>query len=385
MKKRTQTVAWIAGTAVIAAAVLYVPVLIGQIGQNGMAQTAAQGEPLDELPEQDVLSPLFRAVTRTMIPAVVVVAAAERIELDDAQGRRGIPDLPPRRGRQGQPPELFQVGVGSGIIVDADNGYILTNWHLVRDADRVQVILADGRSFNTEWIRTDARTDLAVVKIEADDLIAASLGDSKQADVGDLVLAIGAPRGLAHTVTAGIISAKGRTTGQIYETYIQTDAAINPGNSGGPLVNMRAEVIGVNTAIVGSQAVFQGIGLAIPSNTARTVMEQLIERGEVVRGYLGVQIQDVRAPMTERLGLPDEEGAMVVAVEPDGPADSGGIEPEDVIVSVDGNAIANSYDLQLVVSELEPGTMAQVEFYREGQMQTVEVEIGVLPDVNQDE
>ncbi|MBE0534190.1 MAG: trypsin-like peptidase domain-containing protein [Phycisphaerae bacterium] len=385
MKTNTRAFVWIGGVVCLAAAVLYVPVLIGQIRyQNTAGQIRAYNESLDALSEKDP-SALYRAVAQTMIPAVAVVATAERIEADAAEDGGGndsapqAPPLPVPPDGRGQP-ELFQLGVGSGIVADAENGYILTNWHLVADADEVRVILADGRAFNSGWIRTDRRTDLAVIKIEADGLFAAPLGDSSQASVGDVVLAIGAPRGLAHTVTAGIVSAQDRTTGQIYQTYIQSDAAINPGNSGGPLVNMRGEVVGVNTGIVSSAGAFQGIGLAIPSNVAKAVMKQLIEKGEVVRGYIGVQIQDMSGRIAERLGLPNDKGALVVGVEPEGPAAQAGLSPEDVIVRVDGEEIANSYDLQLVVSELEPGRQVPVDIYRGGEKQTVEVEIGTLPD-----
>ena len=201
-------------------------------------------------------------------------------------------------------------GLGSGVVVDAANGYVLTNFHVVAGADQVKVALADGREFKAAWVRSDPLTDVAIIKITADGLVAATLGDSDQVQVGDWVLAIGAPQRLPETVTAGIVSAKGRNTqsGPMYQNFIQTDAAINRGNSGGPLVNMRGEVIGINNSIASISGGNEGIGFAVPSNMAKTVMAQLVEKGKVTRGYLGVYLQDI-----------DSQG-LAESLQPAGPA-----------------------------------------------------------------
>ncbi len=282
---------WITLTIMIvlvAATTMFIPSLAGRIAYAVSAnQNAADRANLAELSRRDQLSQLFRAVAKAVKPAVVVVQVTKKIEIEDpfdtdefferffkdegAPFRREF-RRPPRRR------QYFREGVGSGVIVDAKNGYILTNYHVVSGADSLKVILADDREFEAEWIRHDRQTDLAVIKIKADGLIDAPLGNSDKIEVGDWVLAIGSPRALPQTVTAGIISAKGRTTGRgdMYQNLLQTDAAINRGNSGGPLVNMRGEVIGINNAIFSHSGGNEGIGFAIPSNMARNIMDQLI-------------------------------------------------------------------------------------------------------------
>lgn len=293
--------AWIPTTVMLGlviGAVLLGPFLAGRITYAvEVAKQEATRQELAELSKHDRLSSLFRAVSKVVKPAVVEVRTMKKIE-----GRYLDPfrffedgDLPfrfrfrrPQR-RSPQRRSIPQRGLGSGVIVDAANGYILTNNHVVGGVDKVEVILADGRKFDAQWVRTDPDTDLAVVKIAADRLVEAPLGDSDQTKVGDWVLAIGSPRGLPQTVTAGIISAKGRRTridGRMYQDFIQTDAAINRGNSGGPLVNMAGEVIGLNNSIISSSGGNEGIGFAIPSNMIKQIMNQLIDTGEVVRGWL---------------------------------------------------------------------------------------------------
>jgi serine protease Do len=278
--------------------------------------------------------------------------------------------------------EYFARGLGCGVIVDAENGYILTNYHVVGGADEVEVILYDERKVKAQWIRSDNRTDLAVVKIDADDLIDAPLGDSDEMAVGDWVLAVGSPRGLRWSVTAGIVSAKGRQVvgGNMYENSIQTDAAINQGNSGGPLVNMRGEVVGINNAIASLSGGNEGIGFAIPSNMAEKVMEQLIEKGEVVRGFLGVVMQDVDPLLAESFDLPDTDGALIADVMPDSPADKAGIKEGDFIVSIDGEKITNSDDLRMTIADLAPGQEVEIEFYRDGELMEAEVELIAQPE-----
>jgi serine protease Do len=347
-------------------------------------QIAAAQAALPALEKGDTLSPLLHAVAEVVRPAVVQVRVTERVKVVQGPASEFQDFLQHFLGsaapKMSAPTYEYIYGLGSGIVVDAPNGYILTNWHVVHGADVVEVILADGRHFKTGWVRADRLTDLAVIRIEAPDLVAVPLGDSSEVGVGDWVLAIGAPEGLPQTVTAGIISAKGRSISGDYESFFQTDAAINPGNSGGPLTNMKAEVIGINTAIVSPQRMNSGIGLAIPSDTARSVMTQLIEKGKVVRGYIGVGVQDVSEKLAKSFDLPTTKGALVTTVEPNGPAAQAGMKPEDFITAVGGKAVEDSAALRSMVTGLSPGEKVPFEVYRKGQKQTIEVEIAVLPE-----
>jgi len=243
------------------------------------------------------------------------------------------------------------------------------------------VILHDKRRLKAEWVRSDPQTDLAVVKVDPDRLIEAPVGDSDRMHVGDWVLAIGAPEGLPQTVTAGIISAKGRTTYKPgrYENYLQTDAAINHGNSGGPLVNMKGEVIGINTAIISRTGVNEGIGLSIPSNLARHIMEQLIDNGEVVRGYLGVRIQNIDERLAESFRLPHTRGALVSQVAKGSPAEKGGLKDGDFIVSVNDKPVRNVNDLRNQVAMLRPEKQYPFVLFRDGKRMTLPVAVGKQP------
>ncbi len=351
-------------------------------------QEATRAE-LAELSERDHLSTLFRAVAKAVKPAVVEVRVEKLAKLPDVEKflEPFENDFPFRfrfrfPKRQRQPRKLR--GLGSGVIVDAENGYVLTNYHVVGDADEVEVVLGDGRKFEAQWVRSDPDTDLAVIKIGADGLVEAPLGDSDAMRVGDWVLAIGAPRGLSQTVTAGIISAKDRYQYQrfshtSYQNFLQTDAAINKGNSGGPLVNMKGEVIGINNFIASYSGGNEGIGFAIPSNMVRDVMDQLIDRGKVVRGYLGVMIQDLGPRAVKSLGLPDSRGALVTLVEEGKPADEAGIRIGDVIVSVNGKAVANVNELRNAVAGIRPGKIVEVGIYRDGEKMTVELTLIARP------
>jgi len=350
---------------------------------------------LAEFSKHDKMSVLFRGVANAVKPAVVVVHVKQKVayepmpipRMDDFMRRFFGEDTPgPFRFRQQTPQqqqpkqEFFRRGLGSGVIVSADKGYVLTNWHVVRDADGVEVVLHDGRKFDAEWVRTDKQTDLAVLKIKPDRLMEARLGDSDKMDVGDCVLAIGAPEGLPQTVTAGIISAKGRTTGRGgYENYLQTDAAINHGNSGGPLVNMRGQVIGINTAIVSRTGVNEGIGLSIPSNMAKSIMRQLIDSGAVVRGYLGVAIQNVDQGLAKSFDLPNMDGALVASVGKDTPAENAGLRDGDFIVAVAGKSVKNVNDLRNRVAAIKPNTTVELQIYRGRKKRTVKVKIGRQP------
>ena len=349
---------------------------------------------LAELSKHDATSALFRAVAKAVKPAVVVVRVKQKISyqpmpfpgMDEFFKRFFGEEMPGPFGFRRPSPVpapkryFYRFGLGSGVIVDAENGYVLTNWHVVRDADDIEVILNDERKFDAQWVRTDRQTDLAVIKIKPDRLIAAPLGDSDEMEPGDRVLAIGAPEGLPQTVTAGIISAKGRTTGRGgYENFIQTDAAINHGNSGGPLVNMRGEVIGINTAIISRTGGSMGIGLAIPSNMARHVMRQLIDRGRVVRGYLGVTIQNVDEKLAKSFSLPDTHGALVSDVGKGTPAEKAGLKEGDFIVAVDGKAVRNVNELRNSIAQIAPGTTVRLSIYRNGKKRTIPVTIAQQP------
>lgn len=279
------------------------------------------------------------------------------------------------------PRERRQRSLGSGVIVRSD-GYILTNNHVVEGATEVKVSLPDKREFKAKIIGTDSSTDLAVLKIEAKDLSALPLGDSDRIRVGDIVLAIGNPFGIGETVTMGIISAVGRANVGVadYEDFIQTDAAINPGNSGGALVDMRGQLIGINTAILTRTGGYQGIGFAIPSNMARVVMESIIKYGKVTRGWLGVMIQEVTPQIAQAFGLKQIRGALVSDVLRGSPAERAGIKRGDVIVEYEGKGVEGVADLKNLVAQTKPGSRVKVKLIRGGEEQVVEVIIEELSE-----
>ena len=268
-------------------------------------------------------------------------------------------------------------GAGSGVII-SDDGYILTNNHVVEGAQEVTVTLADKKKYEAKVIGRDPKTDLAVLKIDTKgSLPAAALADSEALRVGDWVIAIGNPFGLNHTVTTGIVSAKGRVIGAgPYDDFIQTDASINPGNSGGPLFNMSGEVVGINTAIVPQG---QGIGFAIPVNTAKPLIPQLVSDGEVTRGYLGVNIQTITPELAKALNVKDREGILVADVVADSPADKGGIERGDIIIAYNGKKVAESRDLPPMVAATPVDGEATVTLLRDGKERRLEVKVGKLP------
>lgn len=271
-----------------------------------------------------------------------------------------------------------QKSLGSGFIIDQE-GYIVTNNHVVDGADEIKVKLAGGREFDAKIIGRDAKTDLALIKIKgSSDLKPLKMGNSDEAAVGSWVVAIGSPFGLEQTVTAGIVSAKGRIIGSgPYDNFIQTDASINPGNSGGPLINMKGEVIGINTAIVASG---QGIGFAIPVSTATEVIAQLKNKGKVTRGWLGVSIQDITPELAKTFGLKERKGGLVAEVMKDGPAEKAGIEQGDVIVEFDGKEIAESKDLPRIVAATAVGKTVNVKVMRNGKTISKSVKIGQMDE-----
>jgi len=290
--------------------------------------------------------------------------------------RRFFPGVP---GGRGPMQEIPARGAGSGFIVSSD-GYILTNAHVVRDADEVEVKLIDKRTFIAKVIGADNRTDVAVIKITASSLPAVKLGDPAKLRVGEAVAAIGSPFGFENSVTAGIVSAKGRSLpSESYVPYIQTDVPINPGNSGGPLFNMKGEVVGINSQIYSRNGGYQGVSFAIPIDVAMEVADQLKRGGKVSRGWLGVVIQEVTADLAESFGLDRPRGALIAQVQADGPAARAGLQAADVILTFDGKLVEDSGDLPRMVGMAKPGTKIPLQVWRRGKAQTVLVELGELP------
>lgn len=292
---------------------------------------------------------------------------------------------PRGRGRspQPQPERDTQFGLGSGVIVSSD-GYVLTNNHVVREADSIYVRLIDRRKVAARVVGADPKTDIAVLKIDANNLTAIRQGNSDNLRVGEWVLAVGSPlsQNLDHTVTQGIVSAKGRSNVGLadYEDFIQTDAAINPGNSGGALVNIDGELVGINTAIATRSGGFQGIGFAVPVNMANNVMQSLIEHGKVVRGWLGVTIQEMPEAMAEALGLKNVEGILVSGIVENGPADQAGFKEEDLITAIDGKKVTTVNQLRNQISRMAPGTTITVSLLRNGSPRELPVTLGELPE-----
>jgi Do/DeqQ family serine protease len=286
----------------------------------------------------------------------------------------------------GRPHTERESGLGSGVIINP-SGYILTNNHVVDKATTVKVTLLDKREFNAKVIGADPQTDVAVVKIDANDLPALPLGNSDGARVGDLCFAIGNPFGYDHTVTMGIVSAKGRSleSGAHIQNFIQTDAAINPGNSGGALINARGQLIGMNTAIIsgssgfGGEAGNIGIGFAVPVNLAKNVMDQIIKTGKVTRGYIGVTLQPLTPELAQQFGLKDTHGAVVTDVNPGGPGEKAGLKSGDIITAINGSKVQDSNELTLAVTQHSPGETVSLDVFRNGQPQKIGVTLGQRP------
>ena len=285
-------------------------------------------------------------------------------------------------GRGGQPaPERPQKGMGSGVIISAD-GLVVTNSHVVKSADKIMVVLNDKREFSATVVGTDPKSDLAVLKLKgASGLRPITLGNSDALRLGDGVLAIGNPFGVGQTVTMGIVSAKGRANMGIvdYEDFIQTDAAINPGNSGGALVNMRGELVGINTAILSRSGGYQGIGFAIPTNMMKPITDALVSGGKVVRGWLGVMIQPVDRDLAKMMKLPTHKGVLIADVDPRGPARKAGVKRGDLVVAINGKRVENTARLRLLVASLGTGKSAKLSLFRNGRKMNINVPLGVLP------
>lgn len=355
-------------------------------GNRAEAQDVPAEAPIAALATSGSGLPDFRAIVRTNRDAVVQIAVSGRDRRMEQQfgedgpfgdffRRFGIPNHP--QMPEGRTPE--RRGSGSGFVI-GENGRILTNAHVVKDADRITVTLSDNREFRAKVLGLDERTDIALLEIEAKGLPVVRLGDSDAVEVGEWVLAIGAPFGMSYTATQGIVSATGRELRETYVPFIQTDAAVNPGNSGGPLFNARGEVIGVNSQILSGSGGYIGLSFAIPINTASLIARQLADKGFVERGYLGIQFQPVSDALARQFGLDRPRGALVATVEPDGPADKAGIKPGDVIVAYNGRAIDSSRALPPMVGETPVGERADVTVLRDGRERTLKVTIGKLPE-----
>ena len=341
----------------------------------------------------------FASIAKRISPAVVSLKVEKKVgnelssgslpnddqtnPLNDELFKRFFGDKVPDQLRQRPAPTQKHavVGQGSGFIVSPD-GYILTNHHVVGDSTRVMVKLSDGRELQAKLVGSDSQIDVAVIKVDATNLSTIPLGDSTKTEVGEWVLASGAPYGLTQTLTAGIVSAVGRNSVGItnYENFIQTDAAINPGNSGGPLVNLRGEVIGINTAIFSRNGGSVGLGFAIPIDMAKQVFDQIVDHGSVVRGYLGVGIQSLTQDMSEHFGLKETRGVIVGEVRKGDPADKAGLKQADVIVELDGKKVEEVGAFRNAIAMKSPGTKVNLTVVRDGQRVEIPATLGKLPE-----
>jgi serine protease Do len=355
-------------------------------GNRAEAQDVPAEAPSPAPTPSGAVLPDFRAIIRNNRDAVVQITVSGRdpsVVLpfgDDSPfgeffRRFGIPTPP--NVPEGRAPE--RRGSGSGFII-GENGRILTNAHVVKGADRITVTLSDNREFRAKVLGLDESTDIALLEIDAKGLPVVRMGDSDAVEVGEWVLAIGAPFGMSYTATQGIISATGRQLRERYVPFIQTDAAVNPGNSGGPLFNARGEVIGINSQILSGSGGYIGLSFAIPSNTAKLIASQLAEKGFVERGYLGIQFQPVTNALARQFGLDRPRGALVATVKPNGPADKAGIQPGDVILAYNGRTLDSAGELPPLVGETPVGRKVEVTVLRDGRERKLKVTIGKLPE-----
>jgi serine protease Do len=335
------------------------------------------------LPSPQDLSRTFISVAKQLKPAVVNIDVVEKAKRTSSMR---LPDGFPQIPGFGDAPRQ-QKGTGSGVIISSD-GYILTNNHVAGDADQIKVKLADGREFKARVIGKDSETDLAVIKIEADNLPHARLGDSDKLEQGEWVIALGSPFGLQQTMTAGIVSAIGRDLGSSagqFTNFIQTDASINPGNSGGPLINMQGEVVGINSMIFSQTGTSAGIGFAIPANLANKIYAQLIKNGKVTRGYLGVYLQSMSPSLAKTVGYTGTEGVIVgdLAKE-DSPAAKAGLRSGDVIVEFDGKHVSSPKQLTEMVADTPVGKSTSLKYVRDGRVETTTIRLGERPSATAD-
>ena len=362
---------------------------------KAQSETPKVKVPLDESQISRVGLPTgsYAPIVKKVVPGVVRIETSATVEqtamqqspgFDDPFWRHFFGDQFGRMFPRNQPGPQIMHGLGSGVIITKD-GYILTNNHVVDGSKEVKVTMEDGHEYTAKVVGRDPKTDLAVIKVEANDLPVVPMADSDKVEVGDVVLAIGNPFGVGQTVTKGIVSAtdRGNMGIEAYENFIQTDAAINPGNSGGALVDIQGRLIGINTAILSRSGGSQGVGFAIPSDIARGVMESLIQNGHVTRGYLGVMIQNVTPALAEEFKLKDSKGALIGDVVEDGPAAKAGFKPGDVIVEFNGKNVRDSRHLQLTVADTKPGSTVPVEVLRNGDKKTLRVTVKQLPGTEQ--
>lgn len=366
----------------VAAAVLFVPVGLG-LTAPGAAEAAVLPDFTDLVDRVGPAVVNIRTTEKSKAMQPGVQGSPEDEEMQEFFRRFFGQPVPPRqgpapRGRRPSPQEEQQVprGVGSGFIISAD-GFVLTNAHVVEGADEVFVTLTDKREFKAKIIGSDRRTDVALVKIEGSNLPRLTMGDSSKLRVGEWVIAIGSPFGLENTVTAGIISANSRDTGD-YLPLIQTDVAVNPGNSGGPLINMRGEVVGINSQIYSRSGGYMGISFAVPIDEAMRVSQQLKTLGRVVRGRIGVQIGEVTKEVAESMGLPRAQGALVARVEPGSPAEKAGVEAGDIITQFNGVTIEKSGDLPRLVGNTKPGANSTLTVLRKGAKRDLSVTVAEM-------
>jgi serine protease Do len=380
LKKTISVASLLTGCALCMIAGAGIGVAIEKPLNGRTAAVAASTEVVRTLPD-------FAELAKRVGPSVVNVSTTQlRRMAEDVPSPFGEDD--PRNdllerffgGRIPRGPQR-QSGLGSGFIIDS-NGTILTNYHVVNDAQKISVTVSDGKTYDAKVVGKDQKSDIAVIKINAGrELPAVTLGDSDRLEVGEWVMAIGNPFGLDHTVTSGIVSAKGRQIGAgPYDNFIQTDASINPGNSGGPLLNLRGEVVGINTAIFSQSGGNIGIGFAIPSNSVKDLLPQLRDKGKVVRGYVGATVQKISPEIAESLGLKQTGGALVADVVRGGPAEKAGLKVGDVIVEFDKKIIKDSADLPAAVARVAPGTSVQLKIAREGKQISLPITVGEMKD-----
>ena len=349
-----------------------------------LSQIIAQNRSLAE-----ELSRAFQEVAKNVTDSVVSIqalvkrGASQRSPFSDPffdQFRRffgdDFPDLFPRF-----PGDSFEPALGTGVVV-SDDGIIITNDHVVGKADTIKVTFSDGKEETATRVGSDPRSDIAVLRVKRKNLKPLKLGDSDELKVGEWVIAVGNPFGLANTITAGIVSAKGRSImgGNQYEDFIQTDAAINPGNSGGPLVNLRSEVVGINTAIFSRTGGYMGIGFAIPINMVKNVKNQILQKGRVIRSWMGVSIQKLTPDLARSFGFEGTKGALVGQVQENTPAERAGVQVGDIIIEVDGVQIIDTNHLRNLISSKEPGTVVEVKVFRKGTTRTLKVKLAELPE-----
>ncbi len=358
-------------------------------GGSLVSQAAAQESGLNSLRQTEKA---FRSVAKEVSPAIVFIQVEKEVvqqqssnpfgensPFNDEFFRRFF-QQPQQQAPGGNSQKRYATGQGSGFLI-SDDGYIMTNNHVVGDADRVTVQLLDGREYAAEIVGTDPPTDVALIKIDADEKLPfLKLGDSDRLEVGDWVLAFGNPFGLSHTLTAGIVSAKGRSGIGLndYENFIQTDAAINPGNSGGPLVNLDGEVIGMNTAIFSRSGGYMGIGFAIPINMAKDIRQQLVSHGTVTRGRLGVIIQDLTKDLAESFNIDQRNGILIAQVQDESPAQKAGLQQGDVILKMDGEPVDKVATFRNKIALTRPGTKVTLLVQRDGKSQRINVVIGTM-------